>query len=486
MKIKFKLIVPIAFFAFSLLVIGTYILTEMEKISILDREIRESSEIAQVSLDFNVENFHTQLELLEYAYEPNQERLEAFYSHKQTLDESLKKLANLVEKEHSDPDELFHGLYSEATSDVEKIKKNLLLVKEDWILVLDAVNNYQKAKETGASNEELQRLESISRQKIIENEQLFDNLEFNKEIDKFVMSQNILAKELQTQNEKIISDFTVSMYIIIPVTIGLILALYMFISSTITIPIKKLQIATEKYAQGENVKIEHQKNDEIGDLFKKFKNMRKEVDKAKEDSIKSERLSSIGELSARISHDLRNPLAIITGDLEFIKMEDENPTRERNEAYGRIERSINRIDHQMRDVLNFVKESPLDRNNHMLKSILNETLEQLVVPNDISINYPEEDIEIFCDSKKLSAVFTNIILNAIQAMKGKGEITIKTENLEKEMAIYFTDTGPGVPSDSIDKVFELLYTTKQQGKQHGGTISVQNNPSTFKIRFPKA
>jgi len=134
----------------------------------------------------------------------------------------------------------------------------------------------------------------------------------------------------------------------------------------------------------------------------------------------------------------------------------------------------------------------------MLKSILNETLEQLLVPNNISINYPEEDTEIFCDSKKLSAVFTNIILNAIQAMKGKGEITIKTENLEKEMAIYFIDTGPGVPSNSIDKVFELMYTTKQQGtglglvickkiiEQHGGTISIQNNPTTFKILIPKA
>ena len=134
----------------------------------------------------------------------------------------------------------------------------------------------------------------------------------------------------------------------------------------------------------------------------------------------------------------------------------------------------------------------------MLKSILKDTLDQLLVPNNISINYPEEDTEIFCDSKKLSAVFTNIILNAIQAIKGKGEITIKTENLEKETAIYFTDTGPGVPSDSIDKVFELMYTTKQQGtglglvtckkiiEQHGGTISVQNNPTTFKILLPKA
>jgi len=233
-------------------------------------------------------------------------------------------------------------------------------------------------------------------------------------------------------------------------------------------------------------------------LFQKIITQNKLILQSRDDLVKKERLSSIGELSSRISHDLRNPLAIIKGDLEFIKIEDENPTRDKNEAYGRIERSINRIEHQMRAVLNFVKESPLDKKNQMLKSILNETLEQLVVPNNISINYPEEDAEIVCDSKKLSAVFTNIILNAIQAMKGKGEITIKTENLEKETAIYFIDTGPGIPSNSIDKVFELMYTTKQQGTglglvickkiidQHGGTISIQNNPTTFKILIPKA
>jgi len=233
-------------------------------------------------------------------------------------------------------------------------------------------------------------------------------------------------------------------------------------------------------------------------LFQKISTQNKLILQSRDDLVKKERLSSIGELSSRISHDLRNPLAIIKGDVEFIKIEDENPTRDKNEAYGRIERSINRIENQMRAVLNFVKESPLDKKNQMLKSILKETLDQLVVPNNISINYPEEDTEIFCDSKKLSAVFTNIILNAIQAIKGKGEITIKTENLEKETAIYFIDTGPGVPSNYIDKVFELMYTTKQQGtglglvickkiiEQHGGTISIQNNPSTFKILIPKA
>ena len=233
-------------------------------------------------------------------------------------------------------------------------------------------------------------------------------------------------------------------------------------------------------------------------LLQKITTQNKLILQSRDDLVKKERLSSIGELSSRISHDLRNPLAIIKGDLEFIKIEDENPTRDKNEAFGRIERSINRIENQMRAVLNFVKESPLDKKNQMLKSILKETLDQLLVPNNISINYPEEDTEIFCDSKKLSAVFTNIILNAIQAMKGKGEITIKTENLEKETAIYFIDTGPGIPSNSIDKVFELMYTTKQQGtglglvickkiiEQHGGTISIQNNPTTFKILIPKA
>ncbi len=98
----------------------------------------------------------------------------------------------------------------------------------------------------------------------------------------------------------------------------------------------------------------------------------------------------------------------------------------------------------------------------------------------------------------ISIVFSNLISNAIQSFDiNSGKVTILITDIDDQVTCEIIDSGPGIPEDKIDKVFEPLFTTKQTGtglglascqsimKQHNGTISVHNNPTTFTITLPK-
>ncbi|KEQ55809.1 Sensor protein ZraS, partial [Marine Group I thaumarchaeote SCGC AAA799-N04] len=106
------------------------------------------------------------------------------------------------------------------------------------------------------------------------------------------------------------------------------------------------------------------------------------------------------------------------------------------------------------------------------------------------------DIMLYVDEKQIQTVFSNIILNAIDATK-KGKISIIAKETEDGIQIEFIDSGPGISKDKINNIFEPLYTTKQSGtglglssakriiESHGGIIEVQNNPTKFTITLPK-
>ena len=118
-------------------------------------------------------------------------------------------------------------------------------------------------------------------------------------------------------------------------------------------------------------------------------------------------------------------------------------------------------------------------------------------PPGVEINKPSTDVQINCDSRKLEAVFSNLIINAIQAMDENGEVTIRVKDLGSSIQMEFQDTGPGIPPVVLPKIFDPLFTTKQTGtglglsicknivEQHGGTITARSNPTVFVIRLPK-
>ncbi len=216
--------------------------------------------------------------------------------------------------------------------------------------------------------------------------------------------------------------------------------------------------------------------------------------------IKAERLSAIGELSGRLAHDLRNPLSVMKMSIDLIKQHPQDAKISDSVITKRldlIEKSIERISHQVDDVLGYVRNSPLKISPTSLRTLILSSIDKINVPDDVKITISDSDVIANCDSVKLDAVFINLIVNAIQAMPHGGTLEIKINSDGDDVVIDFVDSGLGIPEEFIDKIFEPLFTTKQKGtglglascknivEQHNGKISVKNNPTTFTIRFTK-
>ena len=227
--------------------------------------------------------------------------------------------------------------------------------------------------------------------------------------------------------------------------------------------------------------------------------IRRDITKQKiyhEQNLKNEKMITVGRFSARLAHDLRNPLTIIQVSLENLKLLYKTD-KVQLKIMDKVERSVIRITHQVDDVLDFVRERQISLRNHMLSEILSESLDSISIPDDIKLILPKNNIEMYCDEKQFSIAFNNLILNGIQAITGSGTITITAEENDDGIIIQIKDSGSGISKEIIDNLFEPLFTTKQQGtglglasvksivESHGGIISVTSSPTIFTITLPK-
>ncbi|MDE1811875.1 MAG: PAS domain S-box protein [Thaumarchaeota archaeon] len=223
-------------------------------------------------------------------------------------------------------------------------------------------------------------------------------------------------------------------------------------------------------------------------------NAKKEIEEHK---LKN--LNVIGDLSARISHDFRNPISIIRNSLELMKIQNQDLSEKNKDHILMMERAIARISHQLEEVLDYVLPRPLDLKTHPLSAILEAAISKIDF-GEIVLNIPKEDHIIVCDGAKIEIVFTNLILNAVQAMGKKGNIFVKINDGIDFITIEVEDSGPGIPKHLIEKMFEPLFTTRQIGtglglvscksiiEKHNGTIDIRTQigkGTTFTIKLPK-
>ena len=216
--------------------------------------------------------------------------------------------------------------------------------------------------------------------------------------------------------------------------------------------------------------------------------------------FKIKKLQVVGELASRISHDIRNPLAVIKNGLELIKIAEYQNLNDRTKNWlERIGHGVERINYQVENVLDYVTPRPLRLENSTVSKIINDSIEDVTVPDTIKIQIIG-DSNIQCDTNKIQIVFVNLISNAIQAMNGIGSITMEAVQDNDGTKITVTDTGPGIPSEKIGRIFDPLFTTRQIGtglgltsckiiiEQHGGSIEADTKIgkyARFTIRLPK-
>ena len=222
-----------------------------------------------------------------------------------------------------------------------------------------------------------------------------------------------------------------------------------------------------------------------------------EVEEKTRDLLRNEKMASVGQLSSRLVHDLRNPLSVVKSTVELLKLSQKKVDEKTAQKFQRIENAMKKITYQIEDVLDFVRQSELHLKRQSIEDVLKSTISGLDLPKGVKIKLNSQKIVVNCDTRKLEAVFTNIITNASQAMDGKGEIKIKIIEDDEDALIKFEDTGPGMTNSVMAKIFDPLYTTKDVGtglglsickniiEQHGGTIEVSSPPTVFTIRLPK-
>ena len=209
------------------------------------------------------------------------------------------------------------------------------------------------------------------------------------------------------------------------------------------------------------------------------------------------KLVHIGELTSRITHDMRNPLTVIINYSMMIRKNSKNKLDKKSlDQLALIEDEARKMYHQIEDVLNYVKLPPLKTHSYSLHDILKKVIERIPA-SDVEINLPKSNPQIVCDIDKLEIVFINLIMNAVEAMKGDGTISISAHEEKGRVIVEFEDSGPGISKENLPRLFEPLFTTKANGtglglasckniiERHNGTISVQNSPTRFTINLPK-
>jgi len=227
-----------------------------------------------------------------------------------------------------------------------------------------------------------------------------------------------------------------------------------------------------------------------------------EIYYAKEEikDLKEKRLMIIGELSARIAHDIRNPLTIIRTSLEVLNSIDDSSLQKYTKYFSLMNNAAVRISHQVDDVLNFVKPTRLRLKIHSLSKIISNSVERIQTQKT-EISLPNSDLKLICDEEWIEVLLINLILNAIQSMDNQGKIEIRIKDLGSDILLEIEDYGPGIPKELLPKIFDPLFTTRQTGtglglpscknivEKHNGHISVKTElgkGTCFEITLPKS
>lgn len=191
--------------------------------------------------------------------------------------------------------------------------------------------------------------------------------------------------------------------------------------------------------------------------------------------IRADRLAAMGELTAGVAHEVRNPLGIIRASVQL--MEDAECSRDRvHEAAEVIKQEIDRLDRVIKALLDFGRPAQPTMRPVDVRQVLDEVVlfsrtfasRGLV---EITEEYGEGVPEVMADPEQLKQIFVNLISNAVQAMSETGgHLVVSTGADEGFVFVRFTDDGPGIPSDMLGKIFDPFVSTRDDGTGLGLTI----------------
>ena len=230
----------------------------------------------------------------------------------------------------------------------------------------------------------------------------------------------------------------------------------------------------------------------------------KDLERAQEQLVRSEKLAAVGELASSVAHELRNPLNVIKNCVYLLNMKaDGKAGEEFSDTLKLLDRQVDTSSKIIADLLDFTRIRKPNLAKVDLHSLIEDCLKSVPPNANVSMikSYGGRSPQVLADSEQITRAFVNIITNAIQSINGRGEIRVGTgtEAAARNVWIKFEDTGCGIPQEHIGSIFEPLFTTKPKGlglglaitkrliEQNAGTIEVSSQISkgtSFTVKLP--
>ena len=303
--------------------------------------------------------------------------------------------------------------------------------------------------------------------------------------------------------------------------VGILMAVLasLWFGARVTRPIVSLAEAARRVAAGDlAAKVEVESHDELGELAASFNRMTEDLLREKDRAVQAERVAAWRELARRLAHELKNPLFPLQVTVEnLLRAKEKSPEMFEEvfrESTSTLLAEINNLKAIVGRFSEFSKMPQPQRRatqvNDVVRSVLRVFQAQLQANNRIAVRTELGELpEISADPDLLHRAFSNLILNAIDAMPQGGELTIGTAALGSDgagtgevnrVSVSVSDTGSGLTPEECARLFTPYYTTKQHGtglglaivqsvvSDHGGKISVESTKergTTFRIELPR-
>jgi signal transduction histidine kinase len=209
-----------------------------------------------------------------------------------------------------------------------------------------------------------------------------------------------------------------------------------------------------------------------------------ELDEAQRSLVQSEKLAALGRFSSGVAHELKNPLGIVLGGIEFLEVKEKKGDPETRTVVSKIKEAALRAAQIVDDILKFAKPSSLQLELTDPNELVRDTLSLFqygIKSRDVEIgaDYSRETMHVKVDKNRIQQVLFNLLANAIESLEQGGKVRIGVSKHPKSKAypkgscvIEVADTGIGIPPENIQHLFEPFFTTKRDQKGTGLGLSV--------------
>ncbi len=291
-------------------------------------------------------------------------------------------------------------------------------------------------------------------------------------------------------------------YFVVIMGLGVLLSVILgwWVAGRISEPVQRFAASADNIARGDyslEVPLTRRK-DEIGDLARAFERMRLGLKEAQ----RREKLASLGELSAGLAHEIRNPLGIIKNAAEGLMSRERDQT-EREMLLDIIVQESKRLNKLVTDFLDFARPRPPQKVEASLKALVEEvvfSLQDEAGERGISFSLSLQEVILPLDRDQMRQVLLNLLFNALEATPSGGEVRVSLVGEKGWAFLRVEDTGTGIPPDHLDRIFDPFFTTKEKGtglglalvyrivEAHGGHIQVESGRggTRFQVGLPMA